>query len=405
LQVQTLTKNLARRFLLAHQGLWPPQSLSGKAGVLAHIQRVGCIQFDPLNVVGNNSDLVLQARVVNFQPQMLQELLYKDRRLLDGMDKMMSIYPVEDWPFFRRQREAAREYYRRNTKEASDVLPLVRRSIRERGPLSSIDLDLDEQVDWAWAPTRIARASLESMYAWGELIIHHRVHTRKFYDFADRYIPAELLEAEDPNPTDHAYHDWHVRRRLGGVGLLWSKASDAWLAMPGIKSKERNDALQRLLERERIITLNVEGISSPVYACKDEIDLIEKLLGAPSPKKQAVILAPLDNLLWDRRFIEELFGFRYVWEVYKPKTERKYGYYVLPILYGDQFIARFEPAWEKAQKALIVKNWWWETGVKQTKAMKLAIVHCFRRFLKYLGASEIWIDPNLKNRSEFDWLN
>ena len=94
----------ARRFIFAHQHLYPPRQLTGKDGVQAFIRHVNCIQFDPINVVGRNPDLVLQSRVKDYRPEMLDELLYEDRRLLDGWDKMASIYPVEDWPYFARQR-------------------------------------------------------------------------------------------------------------------------------------------------------------------------------------------------------------------------------------------------------------------------------------------------------------
>ena len=96
----TLTKQQARRFILAHQGLWPPYQFEGKAGILDFISHVGCIQFDPLDIVGHNPELVLQARVSGFRSAMLQELLYEDRKLLDGWDKMMAIYCTQDWPYF-----------------------------------------------------------------------------------------------------------------------------------------------------------------------------------------------------------------------------------------------------------------------------------------------------------------
>ena len=104
----SLTKQQARRLVLVHQGLWPPHEWEGKRGIVNHIRRVGCIQFDPLDIVGHNPELVLQARVADFQPVMLQDLLYQDRKLVDGWDKVMSIYCVEDWPYFQRQRDAER---------------------------------------------------------------------------------------------------------------------------------------------------------------------------------------------------------------------------------------------------------------------------------------------------------
>lgn len=404
MQALTLSKRQARRFLLAHQGLWPPHSLAGKTGILEHLQKIRTIQFDPLNIVGHNSDLVLQARLANYRPQMLQELLYRDRVLVDGLDKMMSIYPMEDWPNFQRQRGSAREYFRRNTQQAADILPIIREQIRQQGPLSSIDLDMDESIDWAWAPTRLVRATMESMFGWGELVIHHRVHTRKYYDFAERHISPDILNIGDPNPSEPGYHDWHISRRLGSVGLLWGKASDAWLAMPGIKSKQRIEALNRLVDREEILLLTVEGISAPVYMRRLDYALVEDRLSNQKTRKRAVILAPLDNLLWDRRWIEQLFNFSYVWEVYKPAPERKFGYYVLPILYGDRFVARFEPGWEKERNALVIKNWWWEAGIKQTKSMQTELHRCFKRFQSYLGVNELSLDPVLAKNVQIQWL-
>jgi uncharacterized protein YcaQ len=385
--------------------LWPPGALQGKAGILEHIDRVGCIQFDPLNIVGHNSELVLQARVSDFRPEMLQALLYEDRTLLDGWDKMMSIYHLQDWPYFRRRREAARRELGRDAHEIVEILPQVRQAIEERGPLSSIDLDFGQSVDWFWAPTRAARAALESLYFWGELVVHHKVHTRKVYDLAERHIPPELLSAADPNEDEERYRDWHILRRIGGVGLLWNRAGDAWLAIPGVKTKERTAALARLLEQGQVVEVGVEGLDTPLYMRSEDRLLLEQTLDADDPPPQAVILAPLDNLLWERRLVEELFDFAYRWEVYKPAAERRYGYYVLPILYGDRFIARFEPGRDKKSGALIVKQWWWEPGVTPSPQMQAALARCFARFLRYLGSDRLEITEQVGEQAGLEWLS
>jgi uncharacterized protein YcaQ len=405
MQTLTITKRQARRFLLAHQGLWPPYELKGKTGVLEYIHRVGCIQFDPLNIVGRNPELVLQARVSNFQPAMLQELLYEDRRLLDGWDKNMSIYSVKDWPYFSRRREAARRHTSRSHETIRSFLPQIRSEIEKRGPVSSIDLDFNQTIGWWWGvPTRLARAILESMYAWGELVIHSKVNTRKVYDFANHHIPEDLLTAADPNQTEDQFHDWSVLRRIGGIGLVWNRAGDAWLGMPGIKSPERVAALERLLQKGKVLEVLVEETDQPLYMRTEDLTTFNKLLESDSSSAQAAIIAPLDNLLWDRRFVEQLFGFYYVWEVYKPVAERRYGYYVLPILYGDRFIARFEPEREKKSGALIIKQWWWEPGIKQSKRMRLELTRCFKRFLNFLSADGIQMDGNVIERNDLQWL-
>lgn len=382
----TVTKQQACRFLLAYQGLDAKRAFAGKQGILDYIQRAGCIQFDPLNIVGHNHELVLQARIRGFNPGQLQQLLYEERSLIDGWDKNMSIYRTEDWPYFSRQREAARRSLGSSEKPINDVLPQIRREIEQRGPLSSSDLDYGRRVDWFWAPTSISRAALESMYFWGELIIHHKSYTRRIYDFAYRHIPEELLSVPDPNATEEAYFAWYVLRRIGSMGLLWNRAGDAWLGIDGLKSAERNEAFKRLTEDEKIIRVKVEGIGHPMYIQSGYRGLLEEITAGTPTARRAVILAPLDNLLWDRKLIKELFCFDYRWEVYKPAAERSYGYYVLPVLYGDRFVARFEPGRDKKTGRIIIKNWWWEPGVKAGKGLTGALDKCFKAFTEFLGA-------------------
>ena len=400
----TITKEQARRFLLTHQGLWPPHSLEGKCSVLGFIRRMGCIQFDPLNIVGHSPELVLQARVSDFGPVMLRELLYADRKLLDGWDKVMSIYPAEDWPYFRRHREAARHSSRRGAEVIQAVLPQVRQAIEARGPVSSLDLGFDQKVDWPWGPTRLARAALESMYGWGELVIHHKVHTRKVYDFAENHLPAELLRSPDPNETDEQYHDWHVLRRIGGIGLLWDRTSDAWLGTPARKSQARKAILSRLLERSRVTEVQVDGLETPLYMRTRDRPTLDRPGESDGTPPRAAILAPLDNLLWDRRLVEELFGFEYRWEVYTPGAQRRYGYYVLPVLYGDRFVARFDPGRDKETGALTIKGWWWESGVTPSGTMRSELVRCVQRFQRYLGTDQLRIDAETVDQAGLDWL-
>lgn len=397
-----ITRQKARSFILAHQGLCAPREFKGKQGILDYIRRVGCIQFDPLDVVGRNPELVLQSRIRGFKPDMLHELLYADRRLVDGYDKMMAIYPIHDWPYFERSRESARKHLGGDSGRFASVLPEVREEIEKRGPISSKDLNYDYHVDWPWGPTRLARAVLESMYLWGELVIHHKERTRKVYDFSHRHVPGELLSLSDPNGPDEEYHDWYVLRRIGSMGLLWDLPGGAWLGMPADRSGVRRAALDRLRKRGAVTRISVEGIAAPFYLREEDMDLFNSILNGTDPDPRASILAPLDNLLWDRRLAKELFDFDYSWEVYKPVTERRYGYYVLPVLYGDRFVARFEPGREKSSGAIVIKNWWWEPGIKRTKKMEKDLRSCFKEFMGYLGSESIQLsesagdEPNLK---------
>lgn len=398
-----ITKKQSVLFVLLHQRLLPPRNLEGKEGILEYIKSAGCIQFDPLDMAGNNPNLVLQSRIKGFRQEYLRELLYTDRKLLDGWDKNMSIYSLEDWPYFKRYREEARKRYGGKSKPINKILGEVREEIEVRGPLSSIDLKYDNKVDWAWAPTRAARAALESMYLWGELIIHHKDRTRKVYDFAQKHLPHEILSNPDPNSSITDYIDWHVKRRIGAIGMLWNRPSDAWLGIHWMKSRERAEAFSRLEQRREILPIEVEDIEFPLYILKEDEELLDAALQGMCIVPEASFIAPLDNLLWDRKLIRQIFGFEYTWEVYKPVLERKYGYYVLPVLYGDIFIARFEPKFIKKESRLEIINWWWEPEIIPTEEMKKALARCFKDFLDYLGCNCIQLNNTADSR-DLEWL-
>ncbi len=399
-----ITKDQAKHFLLLHHKLVNPRSLKGKDGILKYISQVGCIQYDPLDTVGYNPYLVLQSRIKNFKPELLTALLYHDRRLLDGWDKNMAIYLIDDWPFFSRFRKDAYKRYGDKAEPITKILSKVRNELSKKGPLSSIDLKFDTKVDWGWAPTRAARAALESMYFWGELIIHHKIGTRKVYDFTKKHIPEELISMIDPNDTDEKYFEWNVKRRIGAVGLLWSRGSDAWLGIKGMKTKERSEAIMSLERKGEIIQIEVEDINYSFYIRKEDMKIMNKVIEGIVIKPQAAFIAPLDNILWDRKLIKELFGFEYIWEVYKPISQRRYGYYVLPVIYGDRFIARFEPKFNKKTGILQIINWWWEKDVDISQEMEKALKQCFEEFMSYLGAVDLKIIGEEDNLENLKWI-
>ena len=272
-----LTKIEARRFLLAHQHLWPPRALAGKAGILDFIRHVGCIQYDPVNLVGQNPELVLQARVADYTPALFAELLYTDRRLVDGWDKQAAIHLIEDWPYFTRHRERARRDHGDPVNPPMAIAAAVKDAIRERGPLCSADLGHDDTIDWWWGvPTRLGRAALEILYGMGEVGVHHRINTRRYFDLIERLLPADLLAAADPNPTEEAYEDWHVARRVGSLGLANPAAGEYWLGMGGMKAEARRATLARLSAQGVLIPVAVEGIAqAPLFIRSSDVSLLE----------------------------------------------------------------------------------------------------------------------------------
>lgn len=395
----------ARRFLLAHQHLWPPRYLTGKEGVFEYIRHVNTIQYDPINQVGRNPDLVLQSRVKDYTPDLIEELLYSDRRLVDGWDKVASIFPVEDWPYFSRQREDHRKQHR-GKDDLEETKLAVLDSIRSNGPHSSIDLKGQERIEWYWgSPTTMAKAALDTLFYTGDLVIHHRIGTRRFFDLPERCLPGGVPTSPDPNKTTKEYRDWHVLRRVGGLGLAESRASEYWLGIHNVKSPERNESLARLVEAEKLAPVEVDGLPGRTFFLRTaDLPVLESIRSGQEMQPRAAIIGALDNLMWDRELVKRLFDFEYVWEVYKPKIQRKFGYYVLPVLYGDRFIARFDPSFDRKTGQLNILNWWWETGIQLDDDMQSALVDCLQDFCRYLGADKIVLGDPIQDTDSLEWL-
>ncbi len=382
MQERKLTNEQARRFMLLKQGLLGGYKFSGKRGVCDFVRQAGCVQFDPIDVCGKNAELVLQSRVKGFTKAMLYELLYEDRRLIDYFDKNMSLWLMQDWPYFKRFRQWHSEQGASRT-HVDEISEQLKRQIKQQGFACSKDFEHKTTVDWYWSPTTLSRAALETLYFRGELIIHHKKGSIKYYALAEDYLGPELLQEKDPNPTDDEYLAWQVKRRIGAVGLLWNRPSDAWLGIGGMKSDERNRAFAALLERGDIYQCSVDGIPDTLYYLAQDDALMDEL--HKPHKKRLEFLAPLDNMLWDRRLIKALFGFDYKWEIYTPAAQRKYGYYVLPVLYGSGFAGRAEIV--KEGDALVLRRFWPEG--KTDSALKGKLEDALTRFAAFNGCGEV----------------
>ena len=390
-----LTNEQARRFILLKQGLTGEYRFIGKQGALEYIKQTGCIQFDPVDVCGKNPELVLQSRVKGFKKSMLYDLLYKDRELVDCFDKQLAIVPTNYWPFFERYRQLARDNLRKYP-EIHEVMDNAKSYINENGVCSSSDLpaEYDSKSNWFsafhWsAGKNKARAVLEQLYTEGELVVHHKKGTRKYYDLAKKHITESIRTAPDPLPDDIDHIKWRMLRRIGAVGLLWNRSSDAWLGIWDFDTEKRLECFNALIDENEVVEIKVEGINSPLYCRSEDEHLLKTVLQCEKPKPRCEVIAPLDCFMWDRKLIKALFNYDYAWEIYYPPEKRKYGYYVLPMIYGETFAGRIEAAADRKTKTLIVKNIWYEEGFKQTKAFKKAEENMINRFAKFNDCTSI----------------
>ena len=393
----TITREQARRLILLRQGLLGKYRFAGKDGAYRYVRQAGCIQYDPVDVCGKNAELTLLSRVKGFTKKTLADLLYKDRLLVDYADKELAIWAREDWPYFAPYRERSR-MHGNQFQGLSELEEEAIAYIREHGPVSSDTLPMEGTIFWHssmhWSghwekESQAARSVLEQLYTDGVLLIHHKSGTRKYYDLAEKYFDAELLNAPSPCPDSEAFRQWRVARRIGAVGLLWNRRSDAWLGMD-MNTEERNRAFAELEESGRICEVRTEGIRFPLYLLKEDLPLLESVLDDTADRKPRLeFLAPLDPMLWDRKLIEALWDFQYSWEIYTPREKRRYGYYVLPVLYGEKLIGRMEAVAERKTQSLEVRHIWYEEGVRQTAKLKKALEGAVKRLAAFNDSTEI----------------
>lgn len=392
----------ARRFFVARHLLAPPRLLeAGLDGVRAAFAKLGSIQFDPLGVAGRNHDLVLHARVADYDPAWTDQLLYERRELFEAYNKGLSLLPAAELPWFRHTWDRAQRYYESVFVRHADAVEHILGRLRAEGPLSTVDFERRPPVDWAWGPTGEIRAVMEALAAAGILGLARRAGNRRYYDLIERLFPAELL-AHRPTVREQARH--RLLSRYRGHGLLGATGQAELFLGTGPAKPDpadpdrpaRIDLHRELVESGQIVPVKVDGLRGLRYVLGDEFEELDAAESAPlDGPPRVTFLAPLDQFVWDRGFLRDLFAFDYVWEVYVPEQKRRWGYYVLPILFGDRLVGRIEPRIDRGAGVVRVLGCWWEAWFDPGSADGLAdaMRDALNAYLRFSGAGSVeWAD-------------
>ena len=411
-----VSREVARRFLAVRHLLAPPRSLPAEPeSVLRVIDRVGSLQFDPLEVAGRNHDLVLLARIDGYRRGWTDHWLYEDRVLYETYNKMLSIVPVAELPWHRLTWDRFRASH--DEKAFDEHAPLVQEllgRIRDGGPLLPRDVGPRAAIEWYWRPTNQVRAILEALAEAGILGIARREGNLRVYDLVERLFPAEVLADHRPEREQRRHR---LLTRYRAVGLLGSAGEYALWYGTGRDTAERRGLLAELVERGELVAVAVDGFRTERYVLAGEIPLLDAAeaevaaelaagsglragAGPGGHEPGVVFLAPLDPLCWDRDLLRRLYDFDYVWEVYVPAAKRRWGYYVLPLLYGDRIVGRIEPRIERRAKTLHVLDVWWEDGFDPLAddAFVPAFVAALEAHRRFAGADRIALPRTLRHR-------
>jgi uncharacterized protein YcaQ len=396
----------ARRFLVQRQLLAPARALEGgPEAVLEVFRRLGSIQFDPLAVAGRSHDVVLHARVAGYDPAWC-DLLYERREVFEAYNKGLSLVPTDDFPLFRVMVSPSSA---RVLAENREVAERVLERIRAEGALSALDFERQSgpTVDWFGAPTNVVRAVLEAYAATGVLGLARRDGNRRYYDLLERLLPRDVLERDVPL-VEKLRHKLLSRFRAHGLlgvggggdifnGLGPAKPRPDWPGHPG-----RTALREELVAEGELVPVEVEGVRGKRFVLRDEVEL---LAAPPEPPPSVAFLPPFDPLIWDRGLLASLFEFDYTWELFFPEAKRRFGWYVLPLLFRDRFVGRIEPRIDRDRRIVQILGLWWEDAFRPQLAQGFvdAMRAALRAYLAFARATRIEWPPHLgKEKRLFD---
>ena len=393
----SISKTTYKRFIIGRQGLWPGRRFAGKDGVAAAIRSSEALQLDPLNIVARSQEIALWGRVLDFRPEHLYQVAYDERQFFDYGGGLF-FYPMEDFPYWRAGMQHP-ELYPRWTNfiaEHPEVLTQVLGAIRERGPLGNRDFEGNQAVK-SYRGRKDTALALYSLWLKGELMVHHRQGFDRYYDLRERVLPRQ----HDRIASDQEALDRFSRKVVAFLGLTREKRWPRNLLFfdMQVSPEQAKSQLAALYEQNVFTKVNVEGSKEDWIALSSDIPLLETIASGeipsdwtplgPSTLDEVTFLAPLE-IVSARGRAKEVFGFDYIWEVYKPLELRRWGYYTLPILYGDNLVARLDPKLERKTGTLKINGFWLEDNAPAgDPAFADALGKGLARFAAFVGARQV----------------
>ena len=393
-----ISKQTARRFVLGRQGLWPGRRWRGKRGTAQALRACEAVQLDPLQATARSQDLVLHSRVLDYKPQYLDQVMYKERQFFD-YGGWLAVYPMSELPHWRQHMEKRSHAKRVEGYEFTHagLFERVREELRKRGPLGNRNLD-GNAVGGNYRGRKDTSLALYDMWISGEVMIHHRENFARVYDFRQNVAPPEY---EYVAPEAEA-EEFFARKCIAFKGLMpevrW-KTDLEYYVRHRIGRDEMRTLRERWSEEGKTARVQVEGLSGDHLVLAEDVPLLETLaegkvprawkpLG-PSTLDEVTFLSSLD-IVSARGRAQKLFDFEFLWEVYKPAHQRRWGYYTLPILYGDLLVARFDPKLDRTTMTLQIKGFWVEDGFPvKDEAFVRALAEGLVRVAGFLQAEQI----------------
>jgi uncharacterized protein len=408
----TIDIDTARRFILGKQGLWPGRRWRGREGTEQAMRTMEYLQLDPLQIIARSQDIKLHSRVLGYTPGMWELETYEQRKFFDW-GGWLAVRPMDELPHWRVVMRRERDSDSRIRSMAHDHAKAIiemRAILHERGAVSNRDFEMTTRTrTQSYRGRKDSALALYYLWRTGEVMTHHRDRFERAYALTENVAPAHLIRESDEDEADR----FLIKKEVSFSGLSrLNRTSDSFRR--GQPDQAAKTMLDEMLANGDIIEVQVEGWKALHYALGSEAEQLNDLNAGRVPKswtplettttEEAVFLAPLDPVSARGR-AKALFGFDYVWEVYKPEHLRKFGYYTLPILWGDRLVARFDSKLDRTTNTFVILGLWLEDEVLgKDEAFAEALAGGFARFVAFLGATRLDAtairEPLLRRRVE-----
>ena len=396
----TIDIETARRFILGKQGLWPGRRWRGPIGTEQAMRTMEYLQLDPLQIIARSQDISLFSRVINYKPELWENAAYKQRKFFDW-GGWLAARSMDELPYWRvvmhRERDGGYgdSRIRQMAKEHAKAIVEVRAILKDRGTVGNRDFEAaDRKKTQSYRGRKDSALALYYLWRIGDVMTHHRERFERVYALTENVAPKELIFEKTQEEADR----FLIRKEIsfGGITRIQRTGDSYGRGEPDRAAKK---LLEGMLADGEIIEVKVEGLKAIQFALEDDAKVITDLSAGRIPKawkpldtttnEETVFLAPLDHVSARGR-AKDLFGFDYVWEVYKPEHQRKFGYYVLPVLWGDRLVARFDSKLDRTTNTFIVFGLWLEDKtLAKDVAFAEALGRGFARFVNFLGAEKM----------------
>ena len=379
--MRTFSIDEARSIAISAQGFADPRPAPGTVDLTDFdrvMRTVNIVQIDTINVLVRTQYLPFFSRLGPYPLEMLHRYAYEERKLCEYYAHAASLTPISHLPLLR-HRMSEWKPWRRWTEimdESPGLLEAMVDEIRAEGPMEVADFDHkgDRYGYWGTSTTKLI---LETLMFQGRFAVSDRINSARRYDLIERVVPDHILNI---NLTRDEARRQMMKLAISSLGI----ATDYDLAdYYRIRRSEAQYHLKSLLENGEIERVEVEGVAPPTYALPD--------IAPPSePHNACAIVSPFDSVAWYRNRLEWLFDFYYKIEIYVPPKKRRYGYYVLPFILGNRFVARVDLKADRKASVLRVPGAFLEDGCDEEE-VSIRLTSELRLMADWLGLERIVI--------------